>query len=117
MTLLPPPQYDHPPSIPVLVYVFSQAKIDKFCGALPFPQRRGGCAGSIVPPQRDEPFYLATMGGSPVYWTPAPGPKCVVKIVDDVKGELLAIVRRHEFAHCNGWPKDHPSGWYDEPQH
>ncbi len=24
-------------------------------------------------------------------------------------------VRRHELGHCNGWPKDHPGGWYDAP--
>jgi hypothetical protein len=26
-------------------------------------------------------------------------------------------VRRHELAHSNGWPKDHPGGWYDAPLH
>jgi hypothetical protein len=38
-----------------------------------------------------------------------------------VKGERHVFridnpdVRWHEPAHCNGWPKDHPGGWYDAP--
>ena len=42
-------------------------------------------------------------------------------VVKDCKWYVARIdvpgVRRHELAHCNGWPRDHPGGWYDEPRH
>jgi len=37
--------------------------------------------------------------------------KCYVARID-VPG-----VRPHELAHCNGWARDHPGGWYDQPRH
>jgi len=39
------------------------------------------------------------------------GAKCYVARLD------IPGVRRNELAHCNGWPKDHPGGWYDAPLH
>jgi hypothetical protein len=94
MMLLPPAQYDHPPSMPVIERV------------LPWNELQRICRGVI----EREKFNTATGYGA---WgcSVVKDGKCYVARID-VPG-----VRRHELAHCNGWPKNHPGGWYDEPRH
>ena len=94
MMLLPPAQYDHPPSMPVIERV------------LPWNELQRVCRGVI----EREKFTTATGYGAWGCSVVKAGKCCVARI--DVPG-----VRRHELAHCNGWPRDHPGGWYDEPRH
>ena len=88
--LLPPSQYDHPPQIPVIEKVLPWNELQRLCRA------------------SERPIYNGTGYG---LWGCATvkGGKCYVARLD-VPG-----VKRHELAHCNGWPKDHPGGWYDAP--
>ena len=85
MTMLPPPQFDHPPSIPVVEHVLTRGEVHKFCvdwglGSLPPPGTWLGCARRLYQ-------------GSQLV--------CVVYRIDDPR------VRRHELGHCNGWPPNH----------
>ena len=90
--LLPPSQYDHPPQIPVIEKVVPWNELQQLCRA------------------RERPIYNGTGYG---VWGCAivKGGKCYVARLN-VPG-----VRQHELGHCNGWPKDHPGGWYDAPSH
>src|SRR6266481_6445364 len=86
MTMLPPPQYDHPPAIPVIEKVLTHGEVQKYCtawlGHTPFDGGYyGGCAGTVTG-QWDGPLFVAWMGGVPVFWAPPNGPKCFVNIVD-----------------------------------
>ncbi len=72
---VPPAQYDHAPTVPVLAYILSQAEIDRYCAAaavLP-GGRHGGCARVLAKPQPPASYYIAKMGSAPVYWAPTPG--------------------------------------------
>ena len=43
----------------------------------------------------------------------------IIVATDDIIRDLgypVDIVLRHEIAHCNGWPKDHPGGLPYSPQ-
>jgi len=82
--LLPPTQFDFPPAVPVIERVLGMNEVHRFCNA------RAGQAGDMG----------QTWGCS---WKE--GGKCYVVRVDNES------VRRHELAHCNGWPHDHPGGW------
>jgi hypothetical protein len=108
--LMPPAQYDHPPQIPVIEKVLPWTEVQKLCA---IPARR---------------FHPELMNGSSlrfsvngcevdgIVWDNVarklvPGKGCVIIRIDD------EATRRHELAHCNGWPKDHPGGWYDARVH
>lgn len=75
-----PPRYDHKPSMSVVEQVMSAAEVIQRCG-----MGAGACS-----------FYI-------------PGAKigCLVIIPYGTKAEQ-AQYRRHEYAHCNGWPANHP---------
>jgi hypothetical protein len=94
---LPPPQYDHKPEIPVIEHVLSAAEVNKLCismGVLgPDAARSSGFLGCAHKTLRPMPF-IGNLTTQEVV--------CEIWIVDN------AIVRRHELAHCNGWPPDHP---------
>jgi len=90
--LLPPSQYDHPPQIPVIEKVLPWNELQRLCRA------------------SERPIYNGTGYGVWGCATVKDG-KCYVARLD-VPG-----VKRHELGHCNGWPKDHPGGWYDAPRH
>jgi hypothetical protein len=86
--IIPPPEFDHP-----------------FAGTV------------IVIPARDQNHVLELCPGSKfVAGFPALAcahltPCKIVLAADDVikeAGHLPDLVRRHEIAHCNGWPADHP---------
>src|ERR1700730_6918870 len=93
-TLLPPPQYDHPPQIPVIEKVVPWNELQRLCR---------------VAIERDK-IHTATGYG---VWGCAvvKDSKCYVARIDNPG------VRRDELAHCAGCPKDHPGGWYDAPLH
>jgi hypothetical protein len=88
--LLPPSQYDHPPTIPVVERIVQWDELQKLCHTV------------IV----REKFSTATGHGA---WGCAGivGGKCYVFRLD------MPDVARHELAHCNGWPSDHPGGYYE----
>jgi hypothetical protein len=86
---LPPPEYDYPNRRAVVVIeAKSQEDLKKLCRNPSNPKPMAGCADA----GREE-YCL-------IYHAP--------------KEELalarvpLSIVLRHENAHCNGWPNDHP---------
>jgi hypothetical protein len=85
LLLAPPAQYDHPYSGQVIEQRLSQAELMRLC--------RGpaeGCATVI-----NGVCYIAL---------PA----------SEKDANVLAAMRRHELAHCNGWPGNHPGGhWVD----
>ncbi len=39
---------------------------------------------------------------------------CVIYIPTGYGKEMTAYYKRHEVAHCNGWPPDHPGGRFAE---
>jgi hypothetical protein len=94
MTLLPPPQYDVPPSIPVIEYVVSATEIEKaqrFCGhVLPGYVPFGCSQVAVIDGHKRCYVWLMKSDERHVWTTPT-----------------LDEVRRHEHAHCNGWPTDH----------
>ena len=76
-----PRQYDHPARIPVIEQVLSDIEIRNRCGLF-----AGGCA-----------FYIDEGNKR----------KCLI-ILPAGSRRYVAWYRRHEVAHCNGWPADHP---------
>ena len=81
--LEPPAQYNHPYDGPVDERVVSAAEVMALCmsiGTSPF-----AAACSVVGENGTCHIVLPNDGQAPV-----------------------SIYRRHEIAHCNGWPPDHP---------
>ncbi len=85
--LLPPTQYDHPPSIPVIERVLPANEAAVIC-------------------RTNERLNMTAT------WAAA---GCAI-----VKNGICYVVRvdmpdvaRHELAHCNGWPSNHPGGYYE----
>ena len=108
--LLPPPQYDHPPQIPVIEHVLPYDEVERICTkhdrVLPFPYIHEACA-------------LVTRDGAGritrcEIWLVEPNKRFLFrgewKVASD---DFLAKSRRHERGHCTGWPKDHPGGYYE----
>jgi hypothetical protein len=93
MTTFPPPEFDKPFTGKVTIWqVNSVDDIQtKYCMAA---NTRAGC--SVHPIKQ-----------------PA-APYCLIWILNDAGlkriGVAKSLVLRHELAHCNGWPKDHPNG-------
>lgn len=109
---LPPPQYDHPPEIPVVEHILSFEEVTEFCG----PHAFGACmtfaidaagkkvchiwisrVGDFVL-KKDRRWFLTTSE-----WRLPRGTPGVVR------PEHQEMERRHELAHCNGWPANHPT--------
>ena len=91
----------------------------------------------IVPPPEYDRAYKGHLIISRIDSTPEVGRLCgqtdpmiscsqprdnecdIIMATDDVirtLGYSVDIVLRHEIAHCNGWPKDHPGGLPYSPQ-
>jgi hypothetical protein len=85
--ILPPPQYDHTPTIPVIEHVLTSDRVDAICQA----RHALGWDGRAPPP--------GYRFSGCAHVTPQ---SCEVWRIDD------GTVRRHELGHCNGWPVDHP---------
>lgn len=83
---LPPPIYDHTPSIPYTIQRALASEVDSICRSL-------GAKGSS----------LACTQYSPISCTiimPVIG-------IGGVTPRTYEIFLRHEFGHCNGWAPDH----------
>jgi hypothetical protein len=81
--LEPPVQYSHPYDGPVDERVMPVAKVRALCTSV-------GATG-----------YLAACG-----WVSADG-TCHIVLPNNYQAPVDTY-RRHEIAHCNGWPADHP---------
>ncbi len=94
LVALPPPQYDHPFPGQVVEKRLSFAEVRRVC--------KGGLACSW--PR----VTIRSKDGKII------GSYCLVILPLHDRGTL----KRHEVAHCNGWPADHPGGfwvrWSDE---
>ncbi|SRR6266481_2343321 len=95
MTMLPPPQYDHPPSIAVIEHVMTFDRVNRQCQA----NHALGRDGRPPPPSYRFNGCAHIIAGS-----------CEVWRIDN------ATTRRHELAHCNGWPADHPDHYVGLPK-
>jgi hypothetical protein len=96
--ILPPPQYDYKPQIPVIEQVLKYDDLQVICGMKSLTP--------LLPGQ----FY----SGCSAVWLVKDGVKtCFVwRRPND------NYTRRHELAHCNGWPVNHPGGYVNgEQQH
>jgi hypothetical protein len=93
MTLLPPPQYDVPTTKPVIEYVLPWSEVQRWCTALAFRRQGDAVAQWVRRNGVDGCSAVSSIDGH-----------CLLYRIDD------ALVRRHELAHCNGWPPDHPGG-------
>jgi len=91
MPLVPPPQYVHAPTIPVIERVVSREQVDRECHLM-YPRSKAGrfdaCAGFVM------------IDGKRT---------CLIWMINDDS------LRAHEMAHCNGWPADHSGGIPDRP--
>jgi hypothetical protein len=92
-TLIPPPQYDVPPSVPAIEYVLPWSEVQNWCFKLAMV-RQGDAAAQWV--RRNGVGGCSAVSSVDGH--------CLVYRIDD------AAVARHERAHCNGWPSDHPGG-------
>jgi hypothetical protein len=77
----PPASYDHAP-LTTAPYVVRD--IDKHCAAFASDGRKAVACSGIV------------------------GAICFIFIEPGLAGRDYELVYRHEIAHCNGWPADHP---------
>jgi hypothetical protein len=80
--LEPPAQYNHPYDGPVVERVMPEAEVSALCMSRGASNRGVACA-----------------------WV-SDG-TCYIVLPDDYVAPVSAY-RRHETAHCNGWPPDHP---------
>jgi hypothetical protein len=91
--VLPPMEYDYPPNGDVIIQRGDKEKMEKECPKTPYPITFA-CA-----------FRLA---GTP---KGKPWPYCRIVIANaDILRDApwsYETILRHEFGHCNGWPKDH----------
>jgi hypothetical protein len=85
LILEPPAQYDHPYHGQVIEQRLSLSQIIQLCH---------GPAGSCA-------------------WVNK-GVCHIALPADEKDGRLLALTRRHEIGHCNGWPGYHPNGHWVE---
>ena len=87
--LAPPPRYDHPyRDGPVIEKLLTLEETRKLCTAIGVGQV-DGCAA-----------FITLLDGSK---------SCLVVLPSgDAPDPDVDHYRRHEIAHCNGWPADHP---------
>lgn len=84
--ILPPAEYDHPYSLPISIQTVSLEDVPAACGL----------KGHI-----DACAFRHPLACRVIY------PR-----VQDVGTDKLVALIRHETAHCNGWPANHPGGHY-----
>jgi hypothetical protein len=85
LALEPPPQYDHAFHGQVIERRLSQAELFQLCHG---------------------PVTACASVSRGI---------CHIALLNDEKDpRLTALMRRHEIAHCNGWPSYHPGGHYVE---
>jgi hypothetical protein len=86
MLLEPPPQYDHPYRGPVIEQRLSEMQMLLLCHG-PTP----ACS-----------------------WVTKTGVCHIALPANERDGRAIALMRRHETGHCNGWPGHHPAGHWVE---
>jgi hypothetical protein len=102
--MAPPPKYDVPYPGDLTIWVSSQATIDTMCKSKDGSRishtacalRLGNWCSVWILKSIVEGKYFDTIDVNG-------------NMARDVKGNL-ALTLRHELAHCNGWPGDHPDG-------
>lgn len=88
MDMMPPSGYDHQPTVQVEDHVLTSDVVNRIC----WEKKTAGPDGK--PPSVAYRFLgCAHLSAG----------RCEVWRIDDV------MVRRHEYAHCNGWPNNHPT--------
>jgi hypothetical protein len=92
--LMPPPQYDFPYKGPLIEHVLPIEQVEPACAALGF-----------VRPNKYVVVYGCKIFKNGI---------CII-VIPAVNGWYInnqdqEMVRRHELAHCNGWPADHSGG-------
>jgi hypothetical protein len=88
--IIPPPEFDVPYKGELTITVLpTQEEVGRRCNTNPPQARRLGCAASSAWRDKCEILIVADK---------------VFKGLDYTKAEIM----RHELAHCNGWPGDHP---------
>jgi hypothetical protein len=94
---LPPQEYDHPFTGILMIQRLSLDEISKICLA----KHRTGCSLVL---NTDNGVYLNNRTGNRT--------ACIAIVANDagLQAEHMQFsgVLRHEIAHCNGWPGDHP---------
>lgn len=86
--LMPPPAFERPPEVQVIIRHLPVAHVDHVCRIYPeLAEIRGGAFGACAVP--GETVCAITL--------PHPG---------TVSPERYAALARHELAHCNGWRHD-----------
>lgn len=98
MILLPPHQYDHPFNGRLIVHVERYFDVAKECGQYdPVPGSRvEACARVFPDPQNPEKLACTV----------------IYPRLKDVGSDDMVALIRHETAHCNGWPADHPGALF-----
>ncbi len=103
---MPPQQYDVPPPLPVIEHVLSYAEVQRHCrryaNASADTRWIGGCARFILEGSRKVKCEVWVSGPSSVGYVPE------LKTEGFITKDVTADIRRHERAHCAGWPADHP---------
>jgi hypothetical protein len=86
--LMPPPEFEHPPEVRVIVRHLPAAHIDRVCRLYPeLAGNHDGEFGACANPGKDVCTITLRYPGS-------------------VSPERYAALARHELAHCNGWRHD-----------
>jgi hypothetical protein len=93
-TLAPPPQYDVTPPMPVIERVLPFAELQEECMK----------TNPVSSAQLARGYYK----GCSAYQVRNSDKKIVSCTVYFMAGDMET--RRHERAHCAGWPADHPGG-------
>jgi hypothetical protein len=88
MDMMPPAGYDHQPAVQVEDHVLTSDVVNRIC----WEKKTTGWDGRPPPPSYHFAGCSHLVGG-----------RCEVWRIDD------GMVRRHEYAHCNGWPGNHPT--------
>ncbi len=83
----PPAQYDHSYAGTVIEMRMTAAQVNSLCIKM----------GASDPAMFGQNFLACS-------WKDVTK-RCYIVIPDD---ENYTVAKRHEIAHCNGWPKDHP---------
>ena len=94
--LMPPPQYDYPYKGPLIEHVLPLAQVDAACTAMGFVRTPAQKYATIYGCQHTKDGICTIVIPQANGW--------------QINDQDQAMVRRHELAHCKGWPNDHPGG-------
>ena len=116
-TPIPPPAPERPAPVPVTLPIAPLSHI-----ALPPAEYDRAYAGKLTVLKEDNYVFIRHVCAD----TPNPI-ACSFRTYDSASGETISCLimlgpdtwsderaMRHEMAHCNGWPGDHPGAWYSD---